>query len=233
MRETPGKELDDNIQDSGANEAVGEVPESASISNEMTFGEMREALADENHPRHAEALQQGKSMSTKLGPAMEELKRSLTSMTGISQLAGGVKIPSISSLVAPTTMAGIVKATEPIISSADVPPACDALQFAPPVAQVPSFDYDEISDSFAEAAREKEARQKRQDRVAADSLEVLQVMAASIQQLDQRMGDVEQRLVENNTSAVDSSRKTINIASWTLFATVMSILATIILAVFL
>lgn len=58
-------------------------------------------------------------------------------------------------------------------------------------------------------------------------------MAASIQQLDQRMGDVEQRLVENNTSAVDSSRKTIKIASWTLFATVMSILAAIILAVFL
>lgn len=199
----------------------------------MTFGEMRKALADENHPQHDEALQWGKRMSTKLGPAMEELKRSMTSPPGLSQFAGGFKMPSLSALDGSAALTDSVKALQPIISSADVPPEYESLQFTPPVAHVTSLDYDELNHGLAEAAREKEARQQRQDKVAADSLEVLQAMAASIQQLDQQMGNVEQRLVENNASAEASSKKTIWIASWTLFFTVLGIAVATVLAVVL
>ncbi|MGP5641796.1 hypothetical protein ACTXO6_00320 [Corynebacterium variabile] len=195
----------------------------------MAFGEMREALADENHPRHDEAIQQGKRMSEKIGPAMEELKRSIAIPPGISEFAGNFNSLSLPALDASTTLSDSVKAMQPIISLTDIPPEYEALQFTSPV--VPSFDYDELNEGLDEAAREKEARQQRQDQVATASLEVLQAMASSIQQLDQQMGNVEQRLVENNTSAETSSRKTIRIASWTLFATVLGIVVATVLAV--
>lgn len=217
--------MHDNDENHGHCEhgAATEGEESRSLSSEMTFGEMNQALADENHPRHDEAVQWGKRMSTNLGPAIEELKKSIFSPPGISQLAASIKIPSASARDASTALTDSVKAMQPIISSTDIPPEYESLQLTPPVAHVPSFDYDELNQGLAEAEQEKEARQQRQDKVAADSLEVLQAMAASIQQLDQQMGNVEQRLVENNTSAEASSRKTIWIASWTLFFTVLSI----------
>lgn len=235
MREIPGETLHDHEESHGKGErgAAAEGPESSSPSSKMTFGEMRDALADENHPRHDEAIQQGKRMSTELGPAMEELKKSLSIPPGISQFAGNFKDLSVSARDASTALVDSVKAIQPIISSVDVPPENDALQFTPPVAHVSSFDFDEINEELNEAVREKEARQQRNDKIAADSLEVLQAMAASIQQLDQKLGDVEQRLIENDMTAKDSSGKTITIAAWTLFSTVLGIAVATVLAVVL
>lgn len=53
---------------------------------EMTVGEMEEALKDESHPRHAEAVQWNEELAKQLRPAMEALQKTFVRRHDLNQI---------------------------------------------------------------------------------------------------------------------------------------------------
>ncbi|HIW92484.1 MAG TPA: hypothetical protein H9870_12605 [Candidatus Corynebacterium avicola] len=200
------------------------------VTPEMTFGEMREAFEDVDHPRHSEALQWNKDLSARLSPAMDELRKSVTEPLGLSQLAGNMTAHVAAGLrgSAAPMVADLVKSAQPIISSADVPSGIGHISVPETRTQrLHAADTREFNEGLAEAARERKAREQRQDKISDASLEALQALVADTQRLNQQIGNVDQRLLESNRSADSSFRWTIGIASLTLAATVTSLVIAI------
>ena len=79
---------------------------------------------------------------------------------------------------------------------------------------------------IAEAVQECDERTERQVEMAAAQLDVLQTMAANIQQLNQKMESVDQRIYESNKSADKASCWALTVGGATLIVTIIGIIVT-------
>ncbi|MGL4832665.1 MAG: hypothetical protein ACRCWS_08860, partial [Propionibacteriaceae bacterium] len=202
----------------------------------MMLKEMQEAIDDESHPQHEEALRQSKKLADSMMPALESLRKQMSSQFDMSSALKRIKLSTTQSLgitgLSETVMKGIGSA-----NPKDALPKMDRGSTLSKSAYTPTVidsgyvqDLGEITDSIAEAALEREERAERQVEMAAAQLDTLQAMAANLQQLNQQMESVDQRLSQSNKSDGRSFGWTIMVGALTLVATIIGIVVTVILS---
>lgn len=197
----------------------------------MTLREMQEAINDESHPQHEEALRQSKKLADALKPAMRALNERVAEQ--ISRIRVPVSFdPKVA--IQNDSFKKIVESTPPMTSMmpkihmehASVFPKS---VFVPPTIEVQHRrNFEETLDNVADAVQERDERAERQVEMAAAQLDVLQTMAANLQQLNQKMESVDRRIDESNKSAGKASAWTIRIGAWTLAATIVGIIVTVV-----
>lgn len=111
----------------------------------------------------------------------------------------------------------------------------DALVFSKSAIVQPAIEsqyrrnFEEELDGIAEAVQERDERAERQVEMAAAQLDVLQTMAANMQQLNQKMESVDRRIYESNKSADKASRWAFFVGVSTLLVTITGVIVTIIM----
>lgn len=200
----------------------------------MTLQEMQQAIEDESHPLHDEALQQSKELADTMKTALESLnKRASIHLDFTSQLQG-LRLPTPEELGLNNLTKYLNNGTTPkipLIHEVDLSAECKVP--TPPhyvYAAADQFDFEEELERIAEARREREAREQSQFDLTAAQLETMNTMAANLQQLNHQMEKVHQRLSESNQGDNTSFKWTITIGALTLAATIISIIATIALS---
>ncbi|MFB7284372.1 hypothetical protein ACIA0Z_07860 [Micrococcus luteus] len=189
---------------------------------DFTFSELQEALGDESHPRHDEAVKANRAMAERLRPRLLALNESvLRQIMPSMDLMRGLRLSSsilsdtsaLSAVSAAATAAAVPKIEIPKVN---LPKAPTVPSYSIP--EPPEIDYEGIE----EAARLRADREAQQDEQAALSLEVQQSMAAQLELLGQRMEGVEGEIRNGNSSSG-------KVAGWTLLVAVFTLLATVVL----
>lgn len=198
----------------------------------MTLREMQEAINDESHPQHEEALRQSKKLADALKPAMRALNERVAEQ--ISRIRVPVSFdPKV--VVQNDSFKKIVESVPPTKDIIRKVYTDDASAF-PESAIVQSaneFQYrrnfEVMLDGIAEAVQERDERAERQVEMAAAQLDVLQTMAANLQQLNQEMESVDQRIYESNKSADKASCWALIVGGLTLMVTIIGVFVTMIM----
>ncbi|MEV8357446.1 hypothetical protein AB0P30_11565 [Micrococcus luteus] len=144
----------------------------------FTFSELQEALGDESHPRHDEAVEANRVMAERLHPRLLALNESvLRQVMPSMDLMRGLRL---SSSILPDTSA--LSAASAAATAAAVPRIDIPKVNLPKAPTVPSYSIPEppeiAYEGIEEAARLRADREAQQDEQAALSLEVQQSMAA-------------------------------------------------------
>ena len=197
----------------------------------MTLREMQEAINDESHPQHEEALRQSKKLADALKPAMRALNERVAEQ--ISRIRVPVSFgPKV--VIQNESFKKIVESTPPMTSMMPKIRMEHASVFPKSVFNSPTIEvqhrgnFEETLDSVADAVQERDERAERQVEMAAAQLDVLQTMAANLQQLNQKMESVDRRIYESNKSAGKASAWTICIGAWTLAITIIGLIVTVV-----
>ena len=200
----------------------------------MTLQEMQQAIDDESHPLHEEALQQSKKLADTMTTALEALKRQTSIHLDLTSQLQALHLPTPQELI-PDNLTNYLN----IGTTPKLPPIHEvnlSREYNGPTgptylpALADQFDFEEELEKIAEARREREARDESQFEMSAAQLETLNTMAANLQQLNHQMERVHQRLSESNQGDNTSFKWTITIGALTLAATIISIIATIALS---
>lgn len=173
--------------------------------SDMTMRELQEALKDDAHLRHAEAVEVNKEIMAKLNPALAKLRQSVLgpqtkAIRGAFQ--GGVKIPTL-------------EISTPITS-----PAVTQAHLAENIARDQQEWMDEYYESMRQAQETKAERRRLEDDRAEQTLAVLESMDANLRQLSTRIASVDTEIQKGNKS---SGR----MAGWTLAVGVLTLIATV------
>ena len=195
----------------------------------MTLREMQEAINDESHPQHEEALRQSKKLADALKPAMRALNERVAEQ--ISRIRVPVSFdPKM--VIQNDLFKKLVESAPPmkdIISKVYID---DASAFPESAIVQPANEfqyrrnYEVTLDGIAEAVHERDERAERQVEMAAAQLDVLQTMAANLQQLNQKIESVDQRIYESNKSADKASCWALIVGVSTLIVTIIGIIVT-------
>lgn len=203
----------------------------------MTLKQMQEAIDDESHPQHEEALRQSKRLADTMMPALQSLQRQVAAQLDLRKAFEGITFPTAQNLGLTGLHKSFVKSIGSALPMPNVMPKMNWTSRPPesmptPPAIDPAYqnDFEEIADGFAEAAREREERAQRQVEMAAAQLDSLQAMAANLQQLNRQIESVDQRLSLSNKSARTSFGWSITVGALTLAATIVGIIVTVILS---
>ena len=198
----------------------------------MTLREMQEAINDESHPQHEEALRQSKKLADALKPAMRALNERVAEQ--ISRIRVPVSFdPKM--VIQNDSFKKLVESVPPmkdIISKVYID---DVSAFPESAIVQPANEFQyrrnfEVTlDGIAEAVQERDERAERQVEMAAAQLDVLQTMAANLQQLNQKMESVDQRIYESNKSADKASCWGLIVGGLTLMVTIIGVFVTMIM----
>ena len=197
----------------------------------MTLREMQEAINDESHPQHEEALRQSKKLADALKPAMQALNERV--MEQISRIRVPVSFdPKV--IIQNESFKKIVESAPPMTDIIPKINTDDESVFTKSAVVSPAIEvrrrrsFEVALDGIADAVQERDERAERQVEMAASQLGVLQAMAANIQQLNQKMESVDRRIYESNKSAGKASVWTICIGVWTLVITIVGLIVTVV-----
>mgnify|MGYP000855018069 CR=1 FL=1 len=198
----------------------------------MTLREMQEAINDESHPQHEEALRQSKKLADALKPAMQALNERVAEQ--ISRIKVPVSFdPKVT--IQNESFKKIVESTPSITGIIPKVYADDASVFPKSAIVQPAIEsqyrrnFEETLDNVADAVQERDERAERQVEMAAAQLDVLQTMVANLQQLNQKMESVDRRIDESNKSAGKASRWALIVGISTLIVTIIGVIVTIIM----
>lgn len=195
----------------------------------MTLREMQEAINDESHPQHEEALRQSKKLADTLKPAMRALSERVAEQT--SRIKVPVSFdPKVT--IQNDSFKKIIESVPPIKDIISKVYIDDASAFPESAIVQPANEFQyrrnfEVTlDGIAEAVQERDERAERQVEMAAAQLDVLQTMAANLQQLNQKMESVDRRIDESNKSAGKASRWALIVGVSTLIVTIIGVIVT-------
>ena len=191
----------------------------------MTLREMQEAINDESHPQHEEALRQNKKLADALNPAMQALNER------VAEQISRIKVPVSFDPKMVIQNESFKKIVESTPSITDIIPKVytdDASVFPKSAIVQPAIEsqyrrnFEETLDNVADAVQERDERAERQ-------LDVLQTMVANLQQLNQKMESVDRRIDESNKSAGKASRWALIVGISTLIVTIIGVIVTMIM----
>ncbi|WOO94253.1 hypothetical protein [Actinomyces urogenitalis] len=179
----------------------------------MTMAELREALDDEHHPRHSEALRLNDELAKQIRPALAQLQEL---NQGVSNALSGA----------------VARIRLPSIAMPEIPFHAHEYEYQRRRAE--SFReqqtyLDRLAETAAEDAEEAHHRQELEDQRAQQTLAVLMSMEASLRRLSTRTDDLGEQIRSGNTSSSKAARWTIIIAALTLLATIVGIAATVVI----
>ncbi|MFW0162036.1 hypothetical protein [Actinomyces sp. SKVG-SVH-4(1)] len=195
----------------------------------MTLREMQEAINDESHPQHEEALRRSKELADALKPAMRALNER------VAEQISRIRVPVSFDPKAVIQNDSLKKIVESVPPAKDIIPQVyrdDASAFLESVNVQPDNEFQyrrnfEVTlAEIAEAVQERDERAERQVEMAAAQLDVLQTMAANLQQLNQKMESVDQRIYESSKSADKASCWALTVGVSTLVVTIIGIIVT-------
>ena len=227
-----GDDEKDNEASHEDDESVDSMMEAIEVEGDdsvrMTLREMQEAI-NESHPHHEEALRQSKKVADALKPAMRALNERVAEQ--ISRIRVPVSFdPKV--VIQNDSFKKLVESVPPmkdIISKVYID---DASAFPESAIVQPANEFQyrrnfEVTlDGIAEAVQERDERAERQVEMAAAQLDVLQTMAANLQQINQKMESVDQRIYESNKSADKASCWALIVGVSTLIVTIIGIIVT-------
>lgn len=198
----------------------------------MALREMQEAINDESHPQHEEALRQSKKLADALKPAMQALNKR------VAEQISRTRVPVSFDPKVTTQTESFKKIVESASLMTDIIPKIytdDASVFpksaivSPPIEFQHRHNFEVTLDGIADAVQERDDRAERQVKMAAAQLDVLQTMAANLQQLNQKIESVDQRIYESNKSADKASRWGLIVGGLTLMVTIIGVFVTMIM----
>lgn len=198
----------------------------------MTLREMQEAINEESHPQHEEALRQSKKLADALKPAMRALNER------VAEQISRIRVPVSFDPKMVIQNESFKKIVESTPSITDIIPKVytdDASVFPKSAIVQPAIEsqyrrnFEETLDNVADAVQERDERAERQVEMAAAQLDVLQTMVANLQQLNQKMESVDRRIDESNKSAGKASRWALIVGVSTLIVTTIGVIVTMIM----
>lgn len=198
----------------------------------MTLREMQEAINDESHPQHEKALRQSKKLADALKPAMRALNER------VAEQISRIRVPVSFDPKMVIQNESFKKIVESTPSITDIIPKVytdDASVFPKSAIVQPAIEsqyrrnFEMELDGIADAVQERYERAERQVEMAAAQLDVLQTMAANLQQLNQKIESVDQRIYESNKSADKASRWGLIVGGLTLMVTIIGVFVTMIM----
>ena len=150
----------------------------------MTLDEVSEALEDEDHPRHAEAVEVNREMAAMLQPRLEALTKSVMgNVNPTASLMRSMRPPSLPKIPGSPVSEALHNAEA--LSERMMPkpldltgPSIEKILGPPP----PRLDTTELAADIEAANRHRWEREAKQDEQAELSVQTLQAMAALLEQ---------------------------------------------------
>lgn len=210
---------DDNLEEFVVDVPVGNGERS------MTLHELQEAVEDESHPRHAEAVQRSKELAEQLKPAMERLRQTVLAQTGMRA--------SLARTQETVARAATFSAARVDIPKFDMPKVDMA---SPVIEQNQRWQHslreqqEELERAINAGVKAKTERRRLEDQRAEQTLDVLASMDAHLAHLNARIESVDARIEAGNSSSSKVAGWTILVAVLTLLATVAGIVVTVLLS---
>lgn len=190
---------------SGTRNGADEHRNAAVVRPSMTMAEIQAALDDETNPRHEEARRHAADTAKNLAPSLKKLSDSVASQTNAGEIMS--QLPGHHNAALAWEFTDATPYEIPAHQVIDIPALADT----------------GWTDEMEEAMQEKSDRERRQDDIAEASLETMQAVAARIQQLNDKMEEVDERLESGNNSATIWNGLVLAIATLTLIATIIGI----------
>ncbi|MBD3688947.1 hypothetical protein H8R18_05240 [Nanchangia anserum] len=192
----------------------------------MTLRELQEALEDESHPRHVEAVQRNKELAERLRPAIDSLQQTMIEQTGIKELQKtmAASVPKVMPSI------DLSKLTGPAVDKPEfdfMNSAIEQYQRQQRLIREAEEEFQRVTNAIADARAE---RQEMEDQRARQTLDVLISMDARLVQLNSRIEGVDARIEASNTSSSKGAGWTITVAVLTLLATISGIVVTVMLS---
>lgn len=200
----------------------------ASSDQSMTVREAKEALADESHPRHAEALKHQKELAKRLAPLIENLQQTqnlLETDKSAEELKTALKRlnPSLFAGTDPTNFGF------PKVNTQDFGTAESEASETKQLRRWAQDRQEELQRQAEIIAEETARRQELEDQRAQQTIDVLRSVDAYLAQLNEQTASVDKRIDSGNADSKKSSRWTITVGILTLAATVVGIIVTFLL----
>lgn len=204
---------------------------SALRKTDMTFEEVSEALKDENHPRHAEAVEINRETAEMLKPTLAALNESIrTSVLPTVNVLKGWKAPTLSqevmrAVVPPMKDREVLASRLRPVSLPELPE-----EFTRPVAPpTPAVDLEELHESMNASARARAEREVKQDEQAELSLQALRSMAALLEQAQAEAAATRSEMEAVKREISEGNKSGGKLMFWTLIAACLTLLATVVL----
>lgn len=208
-REHDRRQTDDDLDEFDVELPASEGDEDGPV---MTLRELREAVEDESHPRHAYAVKRQAELAERLRPAIAKLQESMLDQSGVKEAMN-----KFNSRIAQKIKTG-VDFNQVFGPSIDLP-----ISPSSKLVQQVNEPYSEIAEAAARSAEAREQRQQVEDRRAEDMLGVLISVDAQLGQLNSKIAGVDTQIREGNSSASRLTLLTLIIAALTLVATIVGI----------
>ncbi len=186
----------------------------------MTLRELREAIEDESHPRHAEAVQRNKELAEQLRPAMDRLRQTVFEQSGMKETLARIQAAAVpaTSFKMPKFDIAKVDLTNPV------------LERQQEWQRSMQEQQRQMQEAAVEVAESRARRQRLEDQRAEQTLDVLASMDAHLAQLNGRIESVDAKIEAGNKSSSKVAGWTILVAVLTLLATVVGIVVTVLLS---
>lgn len=212
-REHDRRQTDDDLDEFDVELPASEGDEDGPV---MTLRELREAVEDESHPRHAYAVKRQAELAERLRPAIAKLQESMLDQSGVKEAMNKFN-SRIAQKIVPKIKTG-VDFNQVFGPSIDLP-----ISPSSKLVQQVNEPYSEIAEAAARSAEAREQRQQVEDRRAEDMLGVLISVDAQLGQLNSKIAGVDTQIREGNSSASRLTLLTLIIAALTLVATIVGI----------
>lgn len=178
--------------------------------SDMTMDELKEALEDESHPRHIEAVEINKDLADKLAPLLAKLRESVI----------GPRTKAIQEMVKASQIS-TPKFEPPVM------PAVAQARAMEDFARGQQAQMEEFHESMRKTQKAKAERLHRDDERSERTLAVLESMDANLRQLNMRIESVDTQIQKGNASGDRSFRWTLTVGVLTLIATMVGVGVTI------
>lgn len=201
----------------------------AMSETDMTVREVADALRDENHPRHAEAVEINRETAEMLRPTLDALTKSVTgSINPAASLMRSMRPPSWPKI--PGVPASEAPQNAGTTSDPTTPNLLDMV--GPPVEKIrgpsqPMIDTMELTADIEAANRRRWEREAQQDEQAELSVQTLLAMAALLEQTQAEAKATRSEIEAVKGEIIQGNRSGGRLMLWTLIVAGLTLLATI------
>lgn len=202
---------------------------SAMSETDMTVREVAEALKDEYHPRHTEAVEINRETAKMLRPMLDALTKSVMgNLDPVASVMRGIRPPSLPKI--PESPVSEALQNAEALSERMMPKPLDLV--GPSVEKIfgspqSMIDTKELTADIEAANRRRWEREAKQDEQAELSVQTLQAMAAQLEQAQAEAAATRSEMEAVKRELSEGNRSGGRLMLWTLIIAGLTLLATI------
>lgn len=214
--------------DDDLNEFLIDVP-AGNDDSLMTLREFQEAVEDESHPLHAEAVQRNRELVEQLKPAIDRLSQTIMEQTGMKEQLARVQETVVASIPKLTSTIDLPKLRAPMVDTPEFGVTDSVIEQNQSWQRSMREHQEELQRTVEATVSAELDRQEMEDQRAQQTLDVLVSMNSNLMQVQRQITTVNARIKDAAASSSKAASRTHWVAVLTLLVSFASVVITVVL----